>query len=325
MRKDVKLGFAIGGILLAVLIVYVLVVPERDPSSSSSSSSDVQLVGADGKPIVATPTPAPDEKTAPDENEVVAVPPAQPQPADANAGEEIPERDGGIASSATPDSDANSAAPVEARNDVDWDALLGGGGGEVLMTSTPVALDSADADTDTSTETPTINPQPQVIDASGLTARDAAEPPLPPTTRPSAANAGPRNHVVRSGETLSSIAKAAYGSANFYPYIQRANPGLDPKHLKVGATITLPPIDDVVPQASAGAVDSSKPIDASSEYRVQSGDSLYSISMRLYGSAERMGEIYELNKQAIGPDPGKLKLNMILKLPAAPAARTAAR
>ena len=27
MRKDVKLGFAIGGVLLAVLIVYVLVVP----------------------------------------------------------------------------------------------------------------------------------------------------------------------------------------------------------------------------------------------------------------------------------------------------------
>jgi hypothetical protein len=27
MRNDVKLGFAIGGVLLAVLIVYVLVVP----------------------------------------------------------------------------------------------------------------------------------------------------------------------------------------------------------------------------------------------------------------------------------------------------------
>ena len=32
MRKDVKLGFVIGGILLAVLIVYVLVVPGEKPA-----------------------------------------------------------------------------------------------------------------------------------------------------------------------------------------------------------------------------------------------------------------------------------------------------
>ena len=39
MRNDVKLGFAIGGVLLAVLIVYVLVVPGGSSQPKKMSTS----------------------------------------------------------------------------------------------------------------------------------------------------------------------------------------------------------------------------------------------------------------------------------------------
>src|SRR4051812_3639878 len=44
MRKDVKLGFAIGGVLLAVLIVYVLVI-----SGGDNKPNDVSLVTSDSQ------------------------------------------------------------------------------------------------------------------------------------------------------------------------------------------------------------------------------------------------------------------------------------
>ena len=37
MRKDAKIGFAIGGVLLAVLTVYVLVVPSHKKSPTRES------------------------------------------------------------------------------------------------------------------------------------------------------------------------------------------------------------------------------------------------------------------------------------------------
>ena len=52
----------------------------------------------------------------------------------------------------------------------------------------------------------------------------------------------PRQHVVQSGETLSSIGRD-YGIP--YPWIQQANPGLET--LSVGQIITIPSVDEMVP------------------------------------------------------------------------------
>lgn len=52
----------------------------------------------------------------------------------------------------------------------------------------------------------------------------------------------PRQHVVRAGETLSSIGRD-YGIP--YPWIQAANPGVD--SLSVGQTITIPSPDEMLP------------------------------------------------------------------------------
>src|SRR3954470_23169063 len=97
MRKDVKLGFAIGGVLLAVLIVYVLVISggdnkpndvslvtsdsqtnQTDSGGANKSSKDDKSVTAGAKkhhtgsgdvqtPVVAAPTPAPAPATPSDD------------------------------------------------------------------------------------------------------------------------------------------------------------------------------------------------------------------------------------------------------------------
>src|SRR4051794_11520485 len=65
MRKDVKLGFAIGGVLLAVLIVYVLVVPGSDkPVPPQSKGPEAENVWHEA--LTAPPEPAaPGAHTAP--------------------------------------------------------------------------------------------------------------------------------------------------------------------------------------------------------------------------------------------------------------------
>jgi nucleoid-associated protein YgaU len=54
------------------------------------------------------------------------------------------------------------------------------------------------------------------------------------------ATAGAKTHVVKSGETYSSIAKAVYGSANDWKIIANANPKVAAKSLRPGMVLTIP-------------------------------------------------------------------------------------
>jgi nucleoid-associated protein YgaU len=136
------------------------------------------------------------------------------------------------------------------------------------------------------------------------------------------ADARQREHVIRPGETLTAISQMAYGNPNLYPAILRANPNLDPKRMRPGTTIILPALSEIRPDAQpAGATiggSDSAALDSKSEYRTQSNDSLYRISMKLYGTPAMVDKLYELNKSTIGSDPAKLKLGMVLKLPEPP-------
>ena len=142
---------------------------------------------------------------------------------------------------------------------------------------------------------------------------------------------------MQQGETFSTIAAALYGSPNFYPYLVRANPNVNPSKLRPGMEINYPDPSEVKPSEKPAVADSASStaaapivpaahhepaaVDARTEYRVQSGDSLHKIAIKLYGKVEMVDKIYELNKTAIGSDPAKLKLGMVLKLPEPPTAR----
>jgi nucleoid-associated protein YgaU len=163
------------------------------------------------------------------------------------------------------------------------------------------------------------------------------------TVAPDPAPAVERTHVVRSGETFSSISMMAYGNSNYWPSIVRANPKIDPNHLKVGMTINLPALTDVKPAepqtatahegpatTNGGSGATAQPaqtarvahanaaVDPNKQYRVQPGDSLHKISVKLYGKSTLADKLYETNKELIGADPHKLKVGQVLTLPEPP-------
>ena len=80
------------------------------------------------------------------------------------------------------------------------------------------------------------NQPPKVDGASDVAAAPAAT----EATAPAAA-ANPGEHVIATGDTLWDIAEKAYGDGSKWRLISKANPNFRPRHLPVGATLTLPP------------------------------------------------------------------------------------
>lgn len=273
MRKDVKLGFAIGGVLLAVLVVYVLVI-----SGTDSKPEEISLAKPDYQ---AAPVEAADSST---------------QKAD--------------------DPFHSSTESATATGGTDhWSAALNSGQLPVMMTQTP----SPQTNTVPS-EGQSSQPAAAELSATAVSNAPAA---LAHSSSPATQPAETRTHVIRSGETFSSIAAEVYGDAAYYPHLIRANPTVDPRKLRPGMVINLPPATQV--RAETRTVSAETASTAASnhrnEYRVQSGDSLYRISLKLYGKADRADAIYELNKPLIGPDRNRLEVGMLLKLPEPPVSR----
>ncbi|HEY7119327.1 MAG TPA: LysM domain-containing protein [Tepidisphaeraceae bacterium] len=394
MRKEVKLGMALGGGLIALLIAYLLVAPPTSNKrgavlagadhgsiiDAGAASGDVAATPVDDKASAATADPNPNQsaQVQAGKGQQESRPPAPTENASGGRGSLV--HNGStdqwniLRTGKAPKTGAGT--PPAAKDPVivlappkpAADKPTGAEKHEVKTTHTEVA--SAAGGHEAVHHEP-VRQQPKVYfsnpnDAWGdgvstpgasLFATDAAGTPASPAHKGSAksrnttadrpadstastaaagetlapSNATPvagSTHVVRSGETFSSIAAVAYGSAAYYPHLIRANPQVNPNNLKLGTVINLPRLEDVKATTGTGGdhatggsaqkvIDDVK-IDPAKQYRVQSGDSLYKISQKIYGTPNYLEAIYEQNKQAIGPNPTKLKLGMILDLPERP-------
>jgi len=56
------------------------------------------------------------------------------------------------------------------------------------------------------------------------------------------------------------------------------------------------------------------PAAATEQYTVVAGDSLWRISQKYYGTGVRWGEVYQLNKDVIGANPGMLRIGLVLTI-----------
>ena len=127
-----------------------------------------------------------------------------------------------------------------------------------------------------------------------------------------------RTHTVVSGETYQSISSQYYGTTRKWRLIQEAN-DTSQYGLMPGMTLTIPALDEPTEAAVTGPI--STPAAAADErtYKVQSGDSYYTIARDQLGNAQRYIELERLN----GIDPLDLQVGMTLKLPASGASVTA--
>jgi nucleoid-associated protein YgaU len=68
-----------------------------------------------------------------------------------------------------------------------------------------------------------------------------------------AAGGSPRRHEIQAGENLSAISKRYYGTVRYWPLIKEANPGLNPRRMRIGREIVIPRLPEKAPKPqSAG-------------------------------------------------------------------------
>ena len=368
MRKDVRIGLAIGGVLLAVLIVYLLVpkdnrggsnngdqVAQRDAGNTPGAGNATGAVGGSGNGADAGQQPLPNTNGNNG---------TQPEPRRDDASF-VGGAGTGQASGGTPATGAEASAQADPQTaGVDWASLLETGvmRDSLMATNAPPANNAGTAGTDpfddarrngtsdaarVAVGTPadkidwgnggttpggttaggTLTPGASAGTTGGGT---VTQPPTAATPQPSTPAPGTTEYTVKQGETFSSIALSLYGDPRHYREIVKANPNLEPSRVRAGTVIKLPDAATVrasrnatpgnAVAAGATAKAGGPAIDPAKEYRVQANDSLHKISLRLYGKADRVDAIYEANKDKIGADPHRLKLDMVLKLPEAPTA-----
>jgi nucleoid-associated protein YgaU len=129
-------------------------------------------------------------------------------------------------------------------------------------------------------------------------------------------------HVVVEGDTLTSIAKQYWGSSQGWENIAKANPGLTPTNLKLGAKLNIPAKDAAVsapvklPSSNSGSSTSGSVSNATGgDYEVVSGDTLSKISNKVYGDSKHWKQIYDANKKVIGEDAAVLVVGTKLTIP----------
>ena len=327
MRKEVILGMSLGGSMLAMVIIYL--------TATSGNNRDAHPVDTGGQVAEVGAGGSGDA-------------PGQSGDGSATTGGEYKPIDSAFTSkTGKPRENSKSqllVATVTEKTDPVWGPRLWA---DTAVSVTPDPTNNSGAPLDSNipqtggdqssvADVGNIAHTPPTQGATGV--QDRVDVPRPATPMvPRATPGKSHTHKLMKGETFSTIAAAAYGSPNLYAYILRANPKLDPTKLKPGIEINLPDISEVRGPEKSVDKDSEKSttagaithriepaLDAKTEYRVQSGDSLHKIAVKLYGKIDMVPKIYEMNKSAIGDNPAKLKLGMVLKLPQAPSAAAAA-
>jgi nucleoid-associated protein YgaU len=307
MRRDVRMGFAVGGVLLAVIIVAFLAIHRNHKQAvafdkgTGDGSPDASSVDVNGSAPDATKAGAPNPSAALDSTS---------------------------AKMADKPGDAKSPAAAEGEKaDSDrWDALFASTGPNPAKNQLSQAGGSSNGSSAKSpgrkseATSPKVAAQPGESIAPNLPVPNSDPAPVAEARQPNlTAGESVRTHTIQPNETLSGISKLVYGESRHYKVIEAANPGIDSTRLKPGTVLKIPALEKAKPTEKAAAP--ARSAADGKTYVVQKDDNLYKITRKLYGNGEKQEQLYEMNKQTIGADSTKLKPGMVLKLPAAPAAQ----
>lgn len=286
MRKDVKLGFAIGGVLLAVLIVYVLVVPGGGDQRLSQANGDgaAQSNGGVSLEPVAPTTPAAPATTPLPGNDVAQTPPAAPPASFTPAA-------GGTDPFEQPKADDEAVAKNDAKvKDVDWSKLLNDS--QMLMV------------------TPANAPVATVTSASS-TEKQIASGGMPDITKPGPTPIAPPAEQ-QEQNTPSAEAPQATNADGVAPPAA-AEPPTTP------SVVADPAVSQPEPQAptqiagdNADTTGAAAAAAAATTHIVEMGETFTTISLKSYGDPNLYAGIMRANP---GLDPQKLRPGMKIVIP----------
>jgi nucleoid-associated protein YgaU len=172
-----------------------------------------------------------------------------------------------------------------------------------VTTATPVTPTGSGAAGSTNTTT------------TGTSSGGAVVPPVKVVTAPAAPTAGTTQYTIKSGDTLEGIARAQMGDGQKWQLIAAANPGLDPKALKIGQKITIPASTTTASKDKAAAPAGSSTA-APNTYTVQKGDTLIELSRKFYGNDAEWKRILEANATTLKGDAKAIAPGMKLVIPA---------
>ena len=125
-------------------------------------------------------------------------------------------------------------------------------------------------------------------------------------TPPSPSPVPGQPYTIQSGDTLNSIATAAYGPANAdagVTAIENANPGINPDDLQIGQEINIPVLG-----RTGGPV-------PGQPYTIQSGDTLNSIATAAYGPANADAGVTAIENANPGINPDDLQIGQEINIP----------
>ncbi len=119
-----------------------------------------------------------------------------------------------------------------------------------------------------------------------------------------------RVHVIARGDSFSSLAQHYLGDADYFAQIAAANPSLNPRKLKLGAEVKIPPRRSR--SGKAKAVPATLP---GGTHKVRDGETPWDIAKKYVGTKKATAyseRILELNRIS---DARRVRAGIVLKLP----------
>jgi len=157
-------------------------------------------------------------------------------------------------------------------------------------------------DTNVTTTTTTTNPIPNY----GAPPVPVVVTPPPPVVPEPAV--GQHDYVIQKGDTFATVAKKQGVSVKA---IQQANPGVDPRKLKINQKIVIPAATAPAAAPTSGSTTAPAPTGSEASYVVQSGDSLTKIAKKHGVSVPALRKANHLTTD-------RIKVNQKLVIPAKP-------
>ena len=154
------------------------------------------------------------------------------------------------------------------------------------------------------------------------TVADVMESIAPRETASSVASAHPVRHTVVSGDTYCKLSEKYYGTQKYWARIRDANPGKDPRSLRSGDVVTIPPAPNDAPAVASRSLPQTRdderarnPLSGYKTHRVKGGEGFIKIAQEQLGDAGKWRGLYQLNRRlGLVEHEGDLKRNQVIAL-----------